>query len=223
MENVAENNRQHLAVLGDIRRSRIIGQRGEAQDAFLDMVEAVNAEHGDVLSVPFTVSRGDEFQGLMSEPSSLLAILDAFESRASMFSLRFGLGWGTVATAFRSRTTEMDGPCFLNAYSALERGKKEDRWATFVGASDARARVINGCLRSIQVIRDGWTKKQKAAIAARRTRPTLTATAASLSVDKSTLSKMLKAAHYVSLLEVEESVKLLLSDYLVQPAGGERP
>ena len=190
-----------------------------AQRAFLDVIEEVNEQLQSELAVPFSVSRGDEFQGLLSTPEAALDIIDAFDSRSHLFSFRYGLGWGKVGTAFRPSTPEMDGTCFLNAYSALERGKKEERWVTLNGAPDEHERVINGYLRSIQVIRDGWTTKQKEAVTERRSRPTLIATAEMMGSDKSTLSKMLKAAHYSQLLEAEEAMRILLRGYLVQPIG----
>ncbi len=193
-----------------------------AQSAFLDIVEKVNEAYHSKLAVPFSVSRGDEFQGLLSTPESVVEIIDAFDSRSYLFSFRYGLGWGRVGTAFRPRTTEMDGTCFLNAYSALERGKKEDRWVTFSGAPEDHERIINAYFASIQLIRDGWTTKQKSAVTERRGRLTQAVTAEMMGIDKSTLSKMLKAAKYKQLLDAEEAMALLLRDYLAQPAGGER-
>jgi len=214
MNKLAKRNQHYLALLGDIRRSRILGNRELAQSAFLDIIEDVNEQFQSKLAVPFVVSRGDEFQGLLSTPESALEIVDAFDARSDLFSFRYGLGWGKVGTAFRPRTTEMDGTCFLNAYSALERSKREDRWVTFEGAPVEQEHVINANFRSIQVIRDRWTTKQKTAVNMRRGRVTLSVTAEAMGIDKSTLSKMLKAAHYEQLLEMEEALTILMQNYL---------
>ncbi|MBU0742274.1 SatD family protein [bacterium] len=221
MSMLADNGRFYLAVYGDIKHSRLIDDRDLAQRAFLGVIDAVNADFRRDLAVPFSIAKGDEFQGLLAAPEYALAIIDAFDSRSDHFTFRYGLGWGTIETAFRSRTTEMDGTCFHNAYGALVRGKKEDRWATCSGAPDAHERVINGMLGLIQVIRDGWTARQRTAVTERRRMPTLTATSEGMGIDKSTLSKMLKAANYSQLLAAEEAMKILLRDYLVRPTGGD--
>ena len=225
MDKLAERNQYYLALLGDIRRSRsrFPRIRERAQSEFLDIIEDVNARHRSKLAVPFSVSRGDEFQGLLSRPDSALEIIDAFDARTDLFSFRYGLGWGEVGTAFRPRTTEMDGSCFLNAYGALERCKTENRWVAFEGAPVEREHVVNAGFRSIQVIRDGWTTKQKTAVNMRRGRDTMSATAVAMGIDKSTLSKMLKAAHYEQLLEMEGAVRILLREYLDPSISDGRP
>jgi hypothetical protein len=221
MQFLAIEDRRYLAVLGDIKRSRTIIDRELAQRVFLGVIEDINTRLKAELAVPITVSRGDEFQGLLAAPEAVLTVVNAFDSRTNLIAFRYGLGWGPVGTAFRDRTTEMDGACFQHAYAALERGKKEGRWLTFAGAPADGAQALNAVFRLIQVIRDGWTRKQKAAVTERRVADTLIAAAGKLGIDKSTLSKMLKAAHYAQLLEAEEAVRVLLRHHLVQPTGGD--
>ncbi len=221
MMKLADKQQGYLAVYGDIRHSRAIEDREGAQRDFLAIVQEVNVRRRHDLVVPFSVSRGDEFQGLLASPRSAMEILDAFDSRSELFTFRYGLGWGSVETAFRNRTTEMDGTCFQRAFSALEQGKKKERWATLLGAPEDGETVLNSMLRQIQVIRDGWTARQRQAVATRRKARTLVAAADGMGIDKSTLSKMLKAAHYAPLLEAERAMAILLRDYLAQPPGGD--
>lgn len=214
MEQLEENHKQlYLALVGDVMASRDLGStRGVAQERLFSLIEQVNREHGSDLAVGFSVSRGDEFEGLLSDPATALALIESFEGGADGFAFRFGVGWGAVTTAFRGSTYEMDGPCFQGARAAIERAKKEHRWVCVSGLGEDGDAVLNATFRLIQDVREGWTDKQRASVALRRRHGTLTAAAAELGISKSALSVSLKASHYKSLLEAEAALRILLRD-----------
>jgi hypothetical protein len=217
MELAKNGKKNYLAVFGDIERSRIVGNREMTQRALKKRLDEVNYRFSQDLAVPFTISMGDEYQGLLKEPTQAISLLNALDV-AGLLSFRFGLGWGTVETGWSTRTSEMDGPCFHAARSAIERGKIEERWVTFSTAVEDEdlVNVINGVWRLVQLIRDGWTEKQHSAVLIRRGKHTSKATAEQMGMDKSTLSKMLKAANYKVLIEAERTLELLMRDYLVK-------
>ncbi len=108
----------------------------------------------------------------------------------------------------------MDGECFHRAREAIKRGKKEKRWVTVAGFGNDGDRILDGIFRIMQVIRVGWTRKQRLAVATRRMNASQTATAKKMGLDDSTLSKMLKAASYRQILEAEEMLPLLIRKLL---------
>ncbi len=206
----------YLALFGDVKRSRDMDNRSVAQQGLLKILDEANERMRDRLAVPFSLSQGDEFQGLLAAPQDAVAGLTEFDRHTHLFDFRYGLGWGEISTSWSDRTTEMDGSCFHAARNALEHGKVHDRWATFRAADpdEDRDRVLNGQMSFIQMIRDSWTDKQRHAVAQRRGHQTQTDAANSMGITKSTLSKMLKAASYEMLRETEVVLELLLRDYL---------
>ncbi len=197
-----------LVILGDVRQSRLIDDRTSAQIGLRQIVERINSEKPDLLQIPFSISGGDEIQGLLTDPADMVAAIDFLDLSSSLFGFRFGAGWGTVATPPASRSWEMDGECFHRAREAIIRGKKEKRWVTVVGFGDESDRILDSVFRIMQVIRDGWTKRQRLAVATRKVKVTQTATAEKRGLDDSTISKMRKAARSQQIEEREESIPI---------------
>jgi len=220
MERLAETNQPFLvALLVDIVRSRELGhRRADVQQELLVRVHQLNAAHGDRLLVPLSLSAGDEIQCLLRRPGDAPVLIDALDLPAREYRLRFALGFGDVQTDFRATTYQMDGGCFVAARLALEEGRRRDRWATARGFGEEGDRILDGLLGALQVSRDGWTGRQREAILRRRDHTTLKATAATMGIDPSTLSKMLKAAHQKRHDEAETALALLLDRLAGRPA-----
>jgi hypothetical protein len=211
MQDLAEDSHPWaLVILGDIRHSRMIADRSLVQSGLRQAAARTNSEKPSLLEVPFSISGGDEIQGLVSDPTTMVEVIDCLDLNSSIFDFRFGLGWGTVATPRAARTWEMDGECFHHAREAITRGKKEDRWISVVGFGEDGDQILDAIFRLMQVIREGWTKKQRLAVATRKTNDTQTATAEEMGLDDSTLSKMLKAAHFKQLVEMEKTMPELI-------------
>jgi len=211
---VKKGHTKALVILGDVRKSRMIADRTLAQAGLRQVVERINGEKPGLLDVPFSISGGDEIQGVLTDPADMVAVIDCLDLSSFIFGFRFGVGWGTVATPRASRSWEMDGECFHKAREAISRGKKEKRWVTVAGFGNDSDRILDGIFRIMQVIREGWTKKQRLAVATRKTKVTQTATAEEMGLDDSTLSKMLKAARFQQIVEMEETLPLLIRKLL---------
>lgn len=221
MNKLAQNNQQSgMVVLGDVRDSRLIADRPGLQTQLDQLVRRVNASAAGAIAVPFSIAGGDEIQGMLADPTALLTVINHLDYEAVGFSWRIGVGWGPLSTPLANLTLEMDGECFHHARRAIATGKKDDRWVTVSGIGEAEDAALNGVFRLLQVVRDGWTEKQRLAAAAmwRSIRdeaiPTQGAVADKLSLDKTTLSKMLKAAHYKQVTEMEEAMPQLLGKLL---------
>jgi len=211
MEDLAENSHpMALVILGDVRHSRMIASRPLVQTGLRGVAERINSEKSDLLDIRFSISGGDEIQGLLSDPAAMVEVIDCIDLNSSIFDFRFRVGWGAVATPRAARTWEMDGECFHHAREAITRGKKENRWVSVAGFGNDGDRILDGLFRVMQVIREGWTKRQRLAVATRKTNITQAATAEEMGLDSSTLSKMLKAAGFKQLLEMEETMPLLI-------------
>jgi hypothetical protein len=203
-------DRNYLAIIGDIRSSRELPNRAEVQKKMEDGLARINEEFRGRLAARFTITLGDEFQGLLERPEDAIAVLSELDSAFSRdVPLRYGLGWGTVVTEMRESAVGMDGPCFHNAREAVERGKREDRWATAAGLGDDD-RTINALLRLVGDIRSKWTEVQRETVEHARRARTQREVAAARGVNESAVSQALKAALHESLLEAESAAAELL-------------
>src|SRR5215207_6755928 len=91
--------------------------------ALQDLVEATLSGLGEVDTVlPFTRTVGDDFQGLVANPAS---VMDATLGLMRTVAWHIGIGIGAVQQPLPSDARQARGPAFLAARSAVEAAKKE--------------------------------------------------------------------------------------------------
>jgi hypothetical protein len=202
----------HLAVIGDLRRSRALADRAAVQQRLEAALVQVNRDLADELSAAFVVTLGDEFQGLLRRAAAAIPALMALDGALGDLPVRYSLGWGALATRLRPEAVGMDGPCFHAARSALEMGKREQRWVTASGFGPRHDAILNGMLRLMGEVRDRWTRTQAATVRAMRGAPTQKEVAAQRGVSESTVSKALKGAMYDAMIEAEAALTTLLEE-----------
>ncbi|MEO1255822.1 MAG: SatD family protein, partial [Bacteroidota bacterium] len=96
----------------------------ELMENFKSVVEKINSDFRSQLLSPFTITLGDEFQGIVSCVSSGVKVLIAFEeailAKDRPFQLRYVFHEGEVDTAINpDRAHEMLGPGLTYARRAL--------------------------------------------------------------------------------------------------------
>lgn len=203
----------YLAAIGDIKGSRRAEERADVQRRLESGLAAVNGEFGRVLASRFVVTLGDEFQGLLSQPSAVVDVLLRLEEELQGIPVRYGLGWGGLTTELRELALGMDGPCFHRARDALERGKRDDRWVTVSGFGNEEDAVLNGILWLMGEVRARWTDIQAGTVAQVRRARSQKEVAAARGVTASTVSEALRAAHYAPMLEAEAAVRTILGRF----------
>ena len=57
---------EFVAIIGDLKSSRMIVQRAEVQDLLHETLKRINEKSGDQLVSKFIITLGDEFQGLLA-------------------------------------------------------------------------------------------------------------------------------------------------------------
>jgi len=202
----------YLTIIGDIRQSRSVPDRRSVQGGLEAALTALNQEFGSELAAPFAVAGGDEFQGLLLRPDRALRVINTVESWLSGLRLRYGLGWGALATSLRPEVIRMDGPCFHAARDALTRGKAEDRWVTVGGFGPDPDQVLNGIFRLMDGVRRRWKPKQAETVGLMRRARLQKEVAATRGVVESVVSDTLRSALYAPLREAERAVEILLAD-----------
>lgn len=97
-------------------------------------MESANDAFTDSIIAKFTITIGDEFQGLVSTDFPFFDF-DRFYRQALEFGIktRFKIGFGTLETDLKGAAVGMDGPCFHHARDALESAKSAKAIFQFLG------------------------------------------------------------------------------------------
>src|SRR5579863_3667213 len=153
---------RYLAIIGDIVASRRFSPkcRRLVQEKFLALINSLNHEFASALVAKFTVTSGDEFEGLLyssSAPDVLPAIIwqvdHAFVDLAQYnnddpIEVRTGIGLGTIDTAIAGNPNVIDGPAFHAAREAIRQAaKKKSLGGAFAGFSEPYNTILNGIAR----------------------------------------------------------------------------
>ncbi len=125
-----------------------------------DLVDRALEQLADVSTVlPFTRTVGDEFQGLLDDPVSVVtAILTLMRSA----QWHIGLGIGSVERPFTSPDPRSArGDAFLAARAAVERAKSEPTHLAFatVGAGAAETADVEAVFRLLATVRSKRTEQ----------------------------------------------------------------
>jgi DNA-binding transcriptional ArsR family regulator len=209
---------RYLALIGDIRGSRSLPDRQAVQDRLQRTLAGLDRRFDEVIAARFAVTTGDEFQVLLRDPAAGIAVLVACDEALAGIALRFGLGWGPLATRLQPRAVGMDGPCFHAARLAIEWAKEQERWAAVRGLAEADAATLDGVLGLIGAVRAEWTDRQAELVALRREVATQRELAARLGLDPSTVSRHLKSAHHDEMVAAERAAGDLLARFARPPA-----
>src|SRR5688572_24001892 len=172
------NTRGFLALIGDLSGSRDVADRASLQRDLKQALRRISGRKpiAAVLAAGPEITAGDEFQILLhaqteggtgTEAMSFLVEL----SEDLPVRCAFGIGFGTLSTALKAPIRELDGTCFHRAREALERAKREDRWAVVAGATASDAEIANAISRLRGSLRETWTDRRQEIIRARGNTP----------------------------------------------------
>lgn len=201
-----------VALIGDIRGSRELDDRQEAQQAFKRVVGSLN-DHLPASSIasPFTVTAGDEFQGLLVDAADAVDAAVTASDRFHPTRLRFGLGRGELVTEVNpDQAIGMDGPCFHRARDAIDAAQADEAWLRVAGWSDDLDRRVNAMFDLVQCVREDWTDRQAQFASALKAAGTQKRVAARYDVSKSTVSESLSAGHVQEVRQAEAALGELL-------------
>ena len=206
----------YVALIGDIRQSRKVPERALLQTVMEEALATVNSRLEAELAAGFVLTLGDEFQGLLHAPSSVVPVLVLLEELLDGAEVRYGIGLGRLSTALQDVALRTDGPCFHRARAALVNAKRDDSWVTVEGFGDDDA-VLNGVFQLMGDIRWNWTDTQRRTVELMRRAGTQKEVARERGVSINAVSKTLKSASFEPLIAAERSVATILERY---PIGG---
>ncbi len=211
----------YCAVIGDIIHSKQIPNRAEFQAAFKRGLVQINHDAPNDMSSYFTVTLGDEFQGLLNSPHRLIHILTTIKALAYPARIRFGLGIGDITTGIdRTQSIGADGPAYHHARACLETIKKNEQAyekpeQEIMIKSETLPRELEASINAIfslcALIEKRWSDSQREKVAAFMIADNQTDAAKSLGISQPSLNKGLRRAGYNTYQYALDTIQSTLS------------
>jgi predicted DNA-binding protein YlxM (UPF0122 family) len=214
------DNRKIYAVLtGDLigsSRFKIEEQRDEVLSILKDSLNKI--ESTDVIELPFTIHRGDSFQGVLSSPEEALkaaitiraSLLSTFKGKKGRLDTRIAIGIGRIEYLSRTQVGEGDGEAFRNSGMELDTMKKGERNLVIKTPwHDINEELKTECVLLDALIKR-WTKEQSEAILYHIEGATQDEIAKKLNIKQSAVSQRLKTGSFRAVHEFLERYKAII-------------
>lgn len=146
-------------VVGSSKRNQV-----ELQQQLKRLVSAANAKFKKKLLSPYTITLGDEFQGVATSLSSIVETLFYAEEeilrRQYAFKLHYVAHFGAITTRINpSIAHEMLGPGLTCARAELTRKRRERPRFTFLYEDIGASSVLDDLFYPIEEIIDRWKER----------------------------------------------------------------
>ena len=113
--------RPYVAIIGDVRDSRLLENRGAVQEQLKSVLTKINRLYAEDISAKFMITLGDEFQGLLGAGKNAIQIVEYIQREMYPVEIRFGLGIGEITTEINAEMAiGADGPGYYCARNAIE-------------------------------------------------------------------------------------------------------
>lgn len=213
--------KDYTVIIGDIIGSKKIEDRDKVQADFKDILFSMNQKYAEHIASKFTITLGDEFQGLLKNNEYAIQIIYEIEMAMLPIQMRFGVGIGEVSTAINfESSSEIDGPAYHRARAMIEEleiteRQRSKRQANILLASQPENMEIDQLLNSIlsvcTALKSNWTLKQQEIIQAfLLNEENQTKTAEKLGIAQSSVSRGLSGANFVTYQSAINTVNTFL-------------
>ena len=156
----------YLALIADVIDSKMVQERFDLQKQLEETLQTMNELFGEFLASNFTLTLGDEFQGLLKVDAPVFQMIDTLRSELTPTQLRFGIGLGEIVTDIDPlQSIGADGPAYWNARAAINLvHQKNDYGNTQIYFSCGKEKqdfIVNALIASGEAIRSGWRGSQE--------------------------------------------------------------
>ena len=144
----------------------MVEERFDLQKQLEKTLQTMNELFGEFIASNFTLTLGDEFQGLLKADAPVFQIIDTLRSELTPTQLRFGIGLGEILTDIDPlQSIGADGPAYWNARAAINLvHQKNDYGNTQIYFSCGKEKqdfFVNALIASGEAIRSGWRGSQE--------------------------------------------------------------
>lgn len=213
----------YTVIIGDIIDSKDIKNRNQVQTTVKNILSTINKKYSKDIAAEFSITLGDEFQGLLKNRNNIINIISEFEMIMAPVSIRFGVGIGNVSTDINfERSAEIDGSAYHRARTMIEdlensENQYSKRQANILISSQDKNIEIDQLLNSIlslcTALKSKWTLRQHEIIHTYLLNDeNQYKTAEKLSIGQSTVSKALNAANFTTYQSAMANVNSFLTE-----------
>lgn len=202
---------KYTVITADIIESRKITDRKNVQTKIKSMLKKINKRYKRIISVKFSLTLGDEFQGLIKDLVNSYELIKVIEKEMYPLKIRFGVGYGKVSTPFSQKIGEMDGECFVNSREALELSRKLNQNIAYKTGFEEKDLAINTILMLISAIKESWKDIHYRRVWLYEELKTYQEVARKEKVSIQMISKMFKNIKYDKIKKAEENLIKLLT------------
>lgn len=213
----------YIAIIGDIKNSKNIKERNIFQKKLAEVLNKVNEIYFDSISSKFTITLGDEFQGLLHSGQNLMEIIYYIKKEIYPVKIRFGIGVGEISTLINPEISiGADGPGYYKARESIEylkllESKKEkslsDIQIRIDGDNILQESSLNTILKLMYSIEICWTKKQREVVNyILFEKVNQTKASQYFHVTPSNIQQILAKSHYYAYKEAFDTINKILSE-----------
>ena len=156
----------YLALIADVIDSKMVQERFDLQKQLEKTLQTMNELFGEFIASNFTLTLGDEFQGLLKVDAPVFQIIDTLRSELTPTQLRFGIGLGEIVTDIDPlQSIGADGPAYWNARAAINLVHQKNDYGNtqiyFSSGKENQDFFVNALIASGEAIRSGWRGSQE--------------------------------------------------------------
>ena len=156
----------YLALIADVIDSKMVQERFDLQKQLEKTLQTMNELFGEFLASNFTLTLGDEFQGLLKVDAPVFQMIDTLRSELTPTQLRFGIGLGEIVTDIDPlQSIGADGPAYWNARAAINLVHQKNDYGNtqiyFLSGKEKQDFFVNALIASGEAIRSGWRGSQE--------------------------------------------------------------
>lgn len=224
-------NENYIAIIGDLKGSRKLEHRGEIQNKLNSVLNEINFKYAERIASKFTITLGDEFQGLLIDGKFAVSIVEEIKMEMAPVGIRFGIGAGKIFTNIDAeRALGADGPAYYCAREAINYLKENEKKKKTAAAdvriklytekcmrkfANAEETLLNTVFELIYAIEKEWSDKQRQAVwDMQKYRDVQKNAADRLNIEQSTLNRFLTKAHYHTYAKAINDVENVLGELI---------
>jgi len=211
------NATNYAAVTCDIVKSRHIEDFRRKRDQKLRRISALHVENKWILS-EYAITAWDEFEGILSRPENLPAVIIDLRRHFHPFELWIGIGIGQVTEPHRKPVNEFaGGEAFERAREAMNHLKskrsKTDALTSFVTADETFDLIANTVYNLHDSLLQGISTRQWQTINVLMETSRQDLTAKKLRLNESTVSRNLRRGFWWQIQETCQAMERVIEAY----------
>lgn len=157
----------YLAIIGDFINSKSLSsqKRYYVQKQLENTLQRLNQKYEQYLVSKFSITLGDEFQGLVKIETPVFHLLDDLYLSLASYEMRFGLGIGEIFTDINpEQSIGADGPAYWHARQAIQYVHKYNDYGNtqiaIKTSEDSHTKLLNTLLAAADALKSDWRASQ---------------------------------------------------------------